>query len=269
MKTTYKSILLLLCAATVSSCGDNAVQSITQPPAGSFIKFHNFSVSAPSVNFYSDATKISGTSSTSGAESATGTAYPAAGVGGVGNGGFYSSLAPGASVFTGKIPSTAATDKDLAISTANATLETGKYYSYFQSGIYNSTTKTADAFVLEDAFPAEFDYNFTYVRFVNASSNSQPLTLYVKSTAVTTPPPVEELLVSAIAYKTGSAFLKGNPGTYDLNARVTGSSANAVTRPAVSFLPGRVYTVTVVGDMTLPTTGTAATRPVFNVTANR
>jgi hypothetical protein len=269
MKTIHKSILLLLCAATVSSCGDNAVQNITVPAAGSFVKFHNFAVGAPSVNFFSDGTKMTGISSTSGAESATGTAYPAAGANGVANGGFYSAIAPGAHVLSGVVPATATTNAGLTISTANATLETGKYYSYFQSGIYSTTSKTSDAFVIEDPFISAFDYTVAYVRLVNASSNSQPLTLYAKSTAVTTPPQVEAAVGGAVAYKAGGAFVALPPGSYDLNARVTGSSANAVTKTAVSLLAGRTYTVTALGDMTLPTTGTAATRPVFNVTANR
>jgi hypothetical protein len=266
MKTIHKSILLLLCAATVSACGDKAVQVITAPSPGSFIKFHNFAVGAPSVNFYSEETKMTGISSTSGVEAATGTAYPVAGANGVGNGGFYSAIAPGAHVLTGRIPSTATTDKGLTISTANATLETGKYYSYFQSGIYSGTTKKADAFVIEDPFIATFDYQFAYVRFVNASSNSQPMTLYVKSTTVAGA--TDFAIGSAVAYKAGGAFIPIPPGTYDLNARVTGSSANAITRTGVSFSSGRVYTITGLGDMTV-TSSTAATRPVLNQTANR
>jgi hypothetical protein len=265
MKTLHKSILLLLSAATVSACGDKAVQKITEPASGSFIKFHNFAVGAPGVNFFSDATKLTAISSTSGAESATGTVYPAAGVGGVGGGGFYSAVAPGAHVLTGRIPDNATTDKGLTISTANATLETGKYYSYFQSGIYNSTTKAADAFVIEDPFISNFDYTTAYVRLVNASSNSQPMTLYAKNTTTL----VEVPLGSAVAYKSGGAFTALPQGIYDLSARVSGFSTNSVVKTAVSFLAGRIYTVTALGDMTLSTTGTSANRAVLNVTANR
>lgn len=268
MKTIHKSILLLLCAATVSSCGDNARQNITAPVTGSFVKFHNFAVNAPSVNFYSDATKVTAISSTSGSESATGTTYPVAGVGGVADGGFYSAIASGAHVLTGRIPDNAATDKGLTISTANATLETGKHYSYFQSGIYNTTTKTTDAFVIDDPYPEAFDYNNAVVRFVNASSNAQPMTLYAKSTATTTPPPTEITIGGAVAYKAGGTFVTIPPGVYDLNTRTTGSSTNAITKTGVTFLAGRTYTITALGDMTV-TSSTAATRPVLNQTANR
>jgi hypothetical protein len=265
MMTSYKSILLLLCAATVSACGDNAVQKITDPGSGSFIKFHNFAVGAPGVNFYSDGSKITAISSTSGSESATGTTYPAAGVNGVANGSFYSSIAPGAHTFTARIPDNATTDKGLTISTATATLETGKYYSYFQSGFYSTTTKTADAFVIEDPFIPTFDYTVAYVRLVNASSNSQPLTLYAKNTTSL----VETAEGGAVAYKSGGDFVAIPQGIYDLSGRYTGSSTNTVFKSAVSLLAGRVYTVTALGDATLSTTGTAGTRIVFNVTANR
>ena len=265
MKTSYKSILLLLCAATVSACGDNAVQNITAPASGAFVKFHNFAIGAPGVNFYSDATKVTAISSTSGAESATGTTYPAAGVGGVGDGGFYSALDAGTHTLSGKIPDNATTDKGVTISSASATLEAGKYYSYFQSGVYNTTTKQTDAFVIEDPFISTFDYTVAYVRLVNASSNSQPMTLYAKNTTTL----VEVPIGTAVAYKAGGAFVSLPEGIYDLSARASGSSTNVVVKTAVSFLAGRIYTVTALGDVTLSTTGTAATRPVFNVTPNR
>lgn len=264
MNNSYKSILLLLGAATVAACGNDAVQKITAPTVGALVKFHNFAVGAPSVNFYSDTTKVTAISSTSGVESATGTAYPAAGVGGVADGGFYSAIDAGAHVMSGRIPPTATTDPGITVSSANATLEAGKYYSYFQSGIYNTTTKTADAFVIEDPFIADFDYSAAYVRFVNASSNAQPMTLYATNTTTK----VQVALGAAVAYKAGGAFVSLPDGIYDLSTRVTGSSTNAISRTGVTFQAGRVYTIAALGDMTV-TSVTAATRPVLNQTPNR
>jgi hypothetical protein len=264
MKTSYKCILALLSAAAVSACGDNAVQQITAVPPGAAVKFHNFGVNAPGVNFYAGTTKMTAISSTTGLESTNGTTYPAAGANGVGNAGFYSAIAPGTYTLTGNIAAT--TDNGLAISTlAGTTLANGKYYSYFQSGFYNTTAKTVEAFIVEDPFVAPTDFTAASVRFVNASSNSSPMTLYAKNTTTL----VEVPLGAEIAYKSAGAFTSLPAGIYDLNSRTTGSSANAITRTAVTFLAGRVYTVSGLGDMTLPTTGSAATRPVFNVTANR
>jgi hypothetical protein len=56
-------------------------------------------------------------------------------------------------------------------------------------------------------------------------------------------------------------------GVYDLSTRVTGASTNAITRTAVTFLSGRVYTIASRGDMTVTST-TAATRPQLDNTAN-
>lgn len=263
MKTSYKFILALLSAAAVAGCGDNAVQKITEVPPGAYVKFFNFGINAPAVNFYANTTKITAVTSTSGIESTLGTAYPVAGVGGAGNGGFYSGIAPGQYTLTGNISAT--TDKDLAISSLSATLADGKYYSYYLSGFYNTTAKTIESFMVEDPFIANFDYTAAYVRLVNASSNSQPLTLYATNTTTKAEVPVG----ASVAYKSAGAFTALPEGIYNLNARTSGSSTNAVTKTAVSFLAGRVYTVAALGDITLSTSGSAATRPVFNVTPNR
>ena len=86
----------------------------------------------------------------------------------------YNVVPAGSVTLAGKIA--AATDKGLAVATTTASLASDKYYSYFTSGIYNTSAKTVDAFVIEDVLPA-FDYANAYVRFVNASSTTQPMTL--------------------------------------------------------------------------------------------
>jgi len=257
----YKTIAPLLLAAALAGCDyeKNAVQDITGAPPVAGVRFFNFGVGAPGVNFYADNTKMTAISSTTGAESTTGVTS-----GGVGAGGFYSSIAPGSYTLSGKIA--AATDKDLAISTAPATIVAGKYYSFYISGIYNTATKNAEAFVVEDNFPAQIDFTVAYVRFVNAISNSAPMTLFIKT--ATGP---EIAIGSTVAYKGTSAFVAVPNGVYDLSTRLAGSSANAITRggaSAVSFSSGKVYTIGSRGDMTVTST-TAATRPQLDFTANR
>jgi hypothetical protein len=266
------SLAALSCAVLLAACNyeKNAVQDITAPDPGSRIRFFNFGVNAPAVNFYANDTKVTAISSTScatppppaactttGIESTAGTAY-----GGVGFAGLYSALAPGQYAFTGRIA--AATDKDLSISSVTTTLENGKYYSFYQSGFYDGTAKTAEAFVVEDAFPATIDYSVAYVRFVNAISNSSPMTLYARNTTTTT----ETAVGGLVAYKAAGAFTALPNATYDLITRVEGSSANAITRTAVSFVAGRVYTIGARGDMTVVST-TAANRPFLDNTTNR
>jgi hypothetical protein len=270
-----KSLAVLLCAAVLAACNyeKNAVQDITAPDPGSRIRFFNFGVNAPAVNFYANDTKVTAVSATgcaipplseacttTGIEATTGTGY-----GGVGLAGLYSALAPGQYTFTGRIA--AAIDKDLPISNVTTTLTDGTYYSFYQSGFYNTTTKTVEAFVVEDAFPATIDFSVAHVRFVHAISNANPMTLYARNTTTAT-----EVAVGAeVGYKGAGAFTSLPTGVYDLSTRYAGLTTNALTRPAVSFVGGRVYTITARGDITVaPSTAcAAANRTCLDNTVNR
>jgi hypothetical protein len=55
---------------------------------------------------------------------------------------------------------------------------------------------------------------------------------------------------------------------YNLAARYAGSTTSAISRAAVSFEEGTVYTIGARGDITVTST-TAATRPFLDNTANR
>jgi hypothetical protein len=256
--TRKLSFAVLLSAFAALSCGENAVQDITGPLATSRIKFFNFGAGAPGVHFYAGTAKITAISSTTGVESVTGTAQGAAGLGG-----FYSALEPGAYAFTAKIAATV--DKDLTISTVNATLEAGKFYSFFTSGIYDAAAKRIESFVIEDPVPASFDFTTSQVRFVNAIPNSTPQVLYIRNTVTG----IETAVGSTgVAYKSGSAFVPTSQAVYDLSVRSPGSTTNLYVRTGVSFNAGRVYTVTGRGDMTV-TLATSANRPQLDNTANR
>lgn len=263
----YGSLAVLLCAAALTACDydKNAVQDITAPavPAAS-VKFFNFGISTPAVLFYAGDTKMTAINFTgctnppasqtepcitTGNESTGGVGY-----GGVAAGGLYAGIDPGQHTLSGRI--TATTDKGLAISNVTTTLAAGMKYSYYQSGPYNSTTKTVDAFVVEDPFPAEIDWSNASVRFVHAVYNANPMTLYAKNDETG----VEVAVGGATAYKSAGAFTTLPPGIYDLSTRYAGSSTNAMTRSNVSFAIGRTYTITARGNITVTptTTGCAA-----------
>jgi Domain of unknown function (DUF4397) len=259
----HSYIAALLCAGVLSACSKDPVRDISgPPPAASRIRFFNFGVNAPGVNFYANETKMTAiTNSTPGVESTTGVAY-----GGVGAGGAYEAIAPGSYTMTGKIA--AATDKDLAISPLTTTIEDGKYYSYYMSGIYNTTTKTVESFVVEDPVVAPTDFTIATVRFVHAISNANPMTLYAKNTVT---PFAESAIGAELTYKGAGAFTAVPAGVYDLSTRYTGSATNVITRPGVSFVGGRVYTITARGDITVaPSTACGATnKTCLDNTANR
>lgn len=258
----YRSLAVLLCAAALVSCDydKNAVQDIVGPLPEARIRFFNFGVNAPGVNFYAGDTKMtaisftgctSGTASTTepctstGNPSATGVTY-----GGVAAGGLYAGIAPGAQTMSGRIA--AVTDRGLAISNASTTIAGGMRYSYYQSGVYNTTTKQVDAFIVEDAFAEEIDWSAAQVRFVHAIFNANPMTLYAKDRTT-----LQEFAVGGtVAYKAGGSFTALPNGVYDLYTRYAGSSANAMTRTNVSFVAGRVYTITARGNITVAVTTT-------------
>jgi Domain of unknown function (DUF4397) len=262
----------LVAAVVVAACGEkNAAQHISAPTAGSAVKFFNFGVNAPAVNFYADTQKISAVSSATcssatdgkttdtlclskGQETTSGTAYGA----NASTAGLYYSLPPGSYTLSGRI--TATTDKGVAISNTSATLENGKFYSYYLSGIYNTASKTVEAFVVEDPLPT-MDLTTTYVRFVNASSNSQPMTLHLKNASG-----ADTTVGAAVAYKGASAFVRVDPGNYDISTYVAGSTTPVITKTGVSFNTGRVYTVTAYGDMTV---ATGTNKPTLDNTVNR
>ena len=250
---TLSPAAIFLCAVALVSCEKNAVTDITEPFPGANVKFFNFGVNAPGVNFYSNDAKVTAINSTSGAELTTGTAYGVAG-----NGGLYSSLPPGQYTFSGKIA--AATDKDVAVSKITMTIADKKYYSFYQSGIYSVANKTVDAFVVEDPFPAIIDFSVATVRFVNAIAGSNPASLSVKNQVTGTVTPLGD----AVSYKSAGTFTALPAGVYDLTAVFPG--AGVATRTAVTFNVGRTYTIGARGDITV-VTGTTA--PTLDNTANR
>jgi hypothetical protein len=266
---SLRSLALLVSAVVLAACDKNGRQDITGPVNGALVKFQNFGVGTPGVNFYAGTEKVTAIGSancappndttavcqSTGNEATTGTAYSQ-----FGNGALYNEIAAGQTTLTGQIATV--TDKNLVIATAAATLANGKFYSYFVSGIYDGTAKKADAFVVEDPIPTISDYTQAYVRFVNAISNSQPMTLYAKSTLTGT----EVAAGSTVAYEAAGAFTSLPAGVYDLNTRTSGSSTNLITRTAASFVAGHVYTVTARGDMVSTVT---ANKPALDNTANR
>ena len=253
---------VLLCAAAVAACGGDTTREITGPVPGAQIKFFNYGVGSPGVNFYAGAQKMTAIGSATGTESTLGTAYGAAAAGGL-----YTAVAPGQYVLSGKIA--AATDKDLAISKLTATLENGKKYSFYQSGFYDANAKSIDAFLIEDPLPAQVDFTVATVRFVNAISNAAAMTLYaVDTTRTDADKGVEKVIGGPVTYKSAGAFVTIPPGIYNLSTRFVGSSTNAIARGGIGLSAGTVYTITARGDITITST-TAATRPQLESVINR
>ena len=251
---SHRIIAALLCAA-LSACDKNAVQElITAPPAAAQIKFFNFGVGAPNVNFYANDRKLTGISSTTGVESTLGTAYGAAAAGG-----FYVAIDPGQYDFSGRI--TATTDKDLGVACDHDPRRQQALLP-ISEWLLQHHDEDPRAFILEDDFTIPTSFATASVRFVNAISNANPMALYARATtADSTVFPIG----GAVAYKSVAAWTSIPTGSYDLYTRYPGSTTNVILRTAVGFAGGRVYTVTARGDVT----STATTRvPTLDNTAN-
>lgn len=262
--TRLASCAALVGTLVLASCDKRAMQQIAGPvPVGAAVKFFNFGVGSPGVNFYADAAKVTAISSATGRESTNGVTY-----GGAASGGYYSAVAAGPRTLSGRL---AADTTHPVVSSLATTLETGKAYSFYQSGIYDATAKTVDAFIVEDAFAPQIDYSGASVRFVNAIFNANPLVLYATKTA---PPDSGAVFTigTAVAYKGAGAFTTLPDGTYNLAARYVDSTANKLSRTGVSFLAGRVYTITARGNIAVApnTTACPATSTTcLDNTANR
>jgi hypothetical protein len=257
--TKPRLLMALLSAVSLAACEKNAVQDISGPIPSARVRFFNFGLNAPSVNFYAGPAKLTATNSTTGAEATTGVGFGSVGVGTFGN---YSAIAPNSYDLFGRIAATV--DKDLAVITLNTLLIDGRFYSLYMSGPYNTTTKQSDGFVVEDNFPATINYGVTTVRFVNTIFNSTPMQLVAVN-----PTTQETILIGGpVGYKAGGAFVTFPGGVYDVFARAPGGTTNLISRTAVSFNAGRVYTISSRGDMTVVST-TLANRPFLDNTPNR
>ena len=260
MRKYYRLSAVILLSLLGISCEKNGVQEIDKPLTdGAKIKFFNFGVGSPSVNFYANDVKVSATATATGVESTTGVLY-----GSVFPSNNYSFITAGTYTFKGQISATALVDPNLVVTTLSSPVENGKYYSMYTSGIYNAVTKTADAFIVEDKLPAE-DNTASYVRFVNSVSNAtSALTLVIKNTNTS----AEVVIGTGVSYKSASGFIKIPEGVYDISLRSQGSNINIVTRLSTSLLSGKVYTVSSRGDVNI-VAAAAVNRIFLDNTANR
>ena len=263
--TPSRYLAVLACGVTLAACSKDAVQSITAPASGASVKFYNFSMSSPGVNFYANGAQVTALRSDSGATTKNGTTYS-----NVAAGALYTALTSGQTSLAGRIATL--TDSGVTIATVPTTLVDGKYYSLYLSGPYSTTTKTTDAFIVEDPLPA-FDYAKANVRFVNTIYNApNPMVLWLKSTTVAG----DSVAIggpAGIAYKAASGFVAVRPDVYNLTVRYPGSNTAVITRAdvtigTVAFGSPRVYTISSRGDITITST-TAANRPFLDNTANR
>ena len=254
--------LLIALPLFIVSCKEEAVLNINEPIVGARVKLYNFAINAPTVNFYSSDTKISAVLSATGVESINGVSfgnvYPTIGYG----------LSPeGQRLFKAITPSTiTTTTPNMTIATVSAEVVNDKFYSVFVSGIYNTTYKKAEMFVVEDNFPKGLDTAATYIRLVNTVFNTSTLkAVLTRTTTVTGQPNLVEnfTLADAVPYKGASPFMAFKPGAYSITV-TDATTGKVVSRAAISLLRERVYTLALRGNLI-----TGAPAPAIDFTTNQ
>lgn len=264
MKRINIIITILCVSALLGACKKDGVRELptTSVDGKASLKFFNFGVNSPSINFFVNDSKITAIASATGAESITGLAY-----GGVFPATNYCLLSPATYTFKGITPDLAATDPKVVVATIPGTLEGNKSYSLYTCGIYNTTTKTTDAFVVEDKIPAVNPAGAS-IRFINTISNAPSgFDLVIKNTITL----IEYPVAKNVIYKTGSDFVLVPSGVYEVYARYPNSSVNVIVRngtSTVSLVTGQAYSISSRGDMTV-TGAAAANRPFLDNTSNR
>lgn len=260
MKRKYRILTPLFFSVLICGCKKNAIHEISKPiSGGAFIKYFNFAVNSPTVNFYADNTKVSASLSTTGVESpTTGVAYSAV----YPSANAYSLIAAGTYEFKAKIPSTASADADLAITAIKKQVEDGKSYSLYTCGLYDSATKKTDVFIIDDELPP-VDNSAAYVRFVNSSYNANPVNLTFRNKTTSS----ETVVAANVAYKSASPFQKMPDGVYELILSYPNSKDIIVARKDVNIINANVYTFSLRGDIAaLPT---KVEKPFIESTLNR
>ncbi|RQO67728.1 hypothetical protein DBR43_24760 [Pedobacter sp. KBW06] len=260
MKSKLLISAVLLLSTIIYSCDKTDIQTIDGPANGASVKFFNFAVNGPVVNYYANDIKVTSAVSTTGAESGTtglayAAVYPATNA--------YAILPGGTYDLKATRPSNAAADPKLVINKFSTTLAEGKNYSLYLCGFYNTVAKTSDAFMLEDILPA-IDSSAAYVRLVHTSPNANPVNLIIQDRTSK----AELTIATNLPYKSGGTFVKIPQGVYDLLLRYPNSNTNIYTRTEVSFTKSNTYTLTLRGDITVGGT-TAANRTFIDNTANR
>lgn len=249
MKTNIIKTVFLLTglAFAITGCEKKglAVPDITKPITGAKVRLYNFAYNSPGVNFYANELKISAVTSANGSEA----------VGGVAFGGTYPAnqyaLAPaGQTKFKAQTSSTNATMPNTILASVDKNIEEDKYYSIFTSGVYNATTKTTDAFLIEDTFPAIVDTAQANIRIVNSGFNTSTLDMILTlSKTVNGIVRIDTVkIASGIPYKSASQFVGFRPGAYAIVV-TDKTSGKKVTRAATSFLRDRAYTLALRGNL--------------------
>ena len=255
MKNYLNIIIGVIGLLGLVSCGDKDViikEYTREPGTEAQVRFYNFGISAPSINFYANGKKVTATQSLTGEMAPTGVSfggtYPSLG---------YVEIEPGSNItISSKTPTTLAIptnntnnyEQDKQVSSVNvSSLESKKRYSLFIAGYFDKNTHTAESFIISDDLPPS-DTSKVFIRFVN-SGVAEAGTLSIKvsrmeGTTVLT----EDIVDPALAFKTATPFVAFPYGTYKFTI-IPSNATNRIWERTISLNRDRVHTIAVRGDL--------------------
>ena len=252
----YSIFAILATLFTMSACGDETNSfSIYSPATGGRVKFIHSAPDLPGVDIYVNDKKFSGVNTATGATPVlltVGSAYPSTAE--------YATIPAGKAKIGVVVPSL----NNATGIAADLTVEEGKYYSVFATGI----APTYAPLVLEDKLPTTSGKNI-YVRVINLVPNSTSAEFTVNGITIATGVGFKNTDNTFIAVPIES-FTTGTISV-PFNAKILGGVAPLALASSsiATIFPGRVITFIVRGVLTTDAKNPTKYAPAFSVYFNR
>lgn len=235
-----------------SACGDqHTFPDIVRAPLSDHgqVRFYNFVINGPTVNFYANGVKSTGITSTTGQEAANGVGW-----GGTHPNIGYVEIPAGSNVNIESI-----TPKNMLIPASNPNnyepgivsssliipeIEPLKQYSVYLSGYWDKVNKKSKSFYIKDEMPG-VDTASTFIRFVNSGVEAAGNLKFVVTNRDTLIGTI--MIDDKVPYGGASKFIAVPYGTY--NVKIYTISGDSLIRNGLALSPDRVHTFALRGDI--------------------
>lgn len=250
---TMQFVLSILALLIVNSCKEGyTFPDVVRAPSKEHgqVRFYNFVINGPQVEFYANGVKSTSRVSTTGQQASTGLGYGAThpNIG-------YVEIPAGENILieaitppTYLIPANNVNNYGqnlLAASLIVPKIEALKTYSIYLCGYWDKVAQKGNAFIIDEVMPG-VDTASTFIRFVNSGTEQAgPLRFAVTNT--------RDTLVGTIGIAEEVPFAKGSPfvavpyGTYDL--KLYTATGDSLIRRGIALSPDRVHTFALRGDI--------------------
>jgi len=245
-------IIATLGLVLLNACGKQTTfPDIIREPSANHgqVRFYNFVMNGPTVNFYANGIKSTSIVSATGEEAATGVGW-----GGTHPSIGYVEIPVGTNVkidaITPKnmvIPANNINNYEKSLLAASLTIpkvEGLKQYSVYLCGLWDKVTQKGKAFYIEDQLPG-VDTSKVFMRFVNSGvEEAGPLRFVVTNRDTL----IGSFIISeSIPYATATSFVAVPYGVYDL--KLYTMQGDSLIRNGITLNPDRVHTFALRGNI--------------------